>query len=285
MAVIVITGSPVWGDAIAAELRDQGADPARYTDSAGYVTHLADDRAALILVDGADDQWRFWTTTPKISPATRRIPVVLITADPQQRDAALRSGANLVLPPAELADQLPILLTELARIPDPAVLAELDRQCDQPLPPAAAEAVEQFNAGAYHEQHDQFEALWMQEPGPVRDLYQGVLQVGIAYYQITRRNQRGALKMLLRSTQWLAPLPDVCQGIDIAQLRADAAAVRAELERVGVDGIDQFDRSLLKPVQRVSSEPAPAGARPIFAPSAAGSASTRHTGRHTAAAR
>ena len=78
----------------------------------------------------------------------------------------------------------------------------------------------------------------MHEPGPVRQLYQGVLQVGIAYYQITRGNGRGALKMLLRSIQWLAPLPDVCQGINVAQLRADAAAVRAELERVGEDGID-----------------------------------------------
>jgi hypothetical protein len=56
----------------------------------------------------------------------------------------------------------------------------------------------------------------------------------------------------LRSIQWLALLPDTCQGIDVAQLRADAARVRAELERVGETGIASFDRTLLKPVQKVA---------------------------------
>ncbi len=249
MATIIIAGSPEWAEAIRVVLRENDADPRQYTERTGYVARLADDRAALILVDGGDDHWRFWTTTPKTSPATRRVPVVVITADAQQRDTALRSGANVVLAPDELLDELPLLLTELARIPDPTTLAELDRQCDEPLPPEAIEAVHKFNSGSYYKQHDLFEALWMQETGPVRDLYRAVLQVGIAYFQITRGNGRGALKMLLRSVQWLALLPDVCQGIDIAQLRADAAQVRAELERVGEDGIDQFDRTLLKPVQ------------------------------------
>ncbi|MEO8392926.1 MAG: DUF309 domain-containing protein [Chloroflexota bacterium] len=248
MTTIAITGSPDWADEISSALRDFSVEAAHYADRTGYVAHLADDRAALILVDGADTDWHFWTVTPKISPATRRIPVVLVTDDADQRYEALRSGANMVIRRGDLIDELPVLLTELARVPDPASLAELDRQCDEPLPPGAVEAVHKFNAGLYHEQHDEFEALWMREPGPVRQLYQGVLQVGIAYYQITRGNGRGALKMLLRTVQWLAPLPDVCQGINVAQLRADAAAVRAELERVGVDGIANFDKSLLKPV-------------------------------------
>ena len=92
----------------------------------------------------------------------------------------------------------------------------------------------------------------MEEERPIRDLYRAVLQVGIAYYQVTLGNHRGAHKMLLRSLQWLALLPDVCQGIDIASLRADAARVRTELERVGEDGMGNFDYSLLKPVKMVT---------------------------------
>jgi hypothetical protein len=38
--------------------------------------------------------------------------------------------------------------------------------------------------------------------------------------------------------------------VDVAQLKADAARVRAELERVG-DNLADFDMTLLKPVQRV----------------------------------
>lgn len=91
----------------------------------------------------------------------------------------------------------------------------------------------------------------MHTTGPVRDLYRAVLQVGIAYYQIERGNYRGALKMLLRSVQWFALLPDVCQGIDIRQLREDSYAVRAALEKLDPADIATFDKSLLKPVRLV----------------------------------
>lgn len=127
----------------------------------------------------------------------------------------------------------------------------LENSCGDPLPPEAAQAVDLFNAGEYYRQHDLFEALWRAEPGPVRDLYQGVLQVGVAYYQITCGNRRGALKMLRRSARLLARLPDVCRGIDVRQLREDSAHVRAALESTPAEDIAAFDRRLLKPVKLV----------------------------------
>jgi predicted metal-dependent hydrolase len=128
---------------------------------------------------------------------------------------------------------------------------QLDCECQEALPPLGVEAVALFNTGEYHAQHDLFEELWRQTPSRVRDLYQGTLQVGIAYYQITRGNHRGALKMLRRSARWLAPLPDVCQGIDLKQLREDSFRVRVELEKMKPEDIANFDRSLLKPVKMV----------------------------------
>jgi predicted metal-dependent hydrolase len=250
MAVVGIAGAAAWVRDVESALRPEDS-LLFFQDRSGYVARLTDAGVGLVLVDGGDEQWRFWTTTPKVSAATRRIPVVLVTEDAVQRDDALLGGANLVLTPDELGAALPELLTDLARVPDAALLAELERQCEEPLPPEAVEAVRRFNSGEFYKQHDLFEALWMQESGAVRQLYQGVLQVGIAYFQITRGNARGAHKMLLRSNQWLAALPAVCQGINIAQLRADAAQVRAELERVGEDGLDRFDKTLLKPVQMV----------------------------------
>lgn len=250
--VVVIAGTPNWAEDVARLLREWGFIDAQYTERTGYVARLADVHAAMVLV-GEGDDWRFWTVTPKTSPATRRIPVVMVTDDPQLREAALHGGANLVVSPDELLAELPTLLEDLARVPDPAMLATVEAQCDEPLPPEALEAVHKFNSGEFYKQHDLFEALWMAEERPIRDLYRAVLQVGIAYYQATLGNQRGSHKMLLRSLQWLALLPDVCQGIDIATLRADAARVRAELERVGVDGMESFDVSLLKPVRMVEN--------------------------------
>jgi predicted metal-dependent hydrolase len=207
-------------------------------------------------VDGDSGDWRFWTATPKASPATRRIPIILAAEDPDARHGALSSGADLTLTPAELLEQLRQLVTDYARVPDPAVLEELDCQCREPLPPRAVEGVEKFNAGEYYRQHDLFEAQWVDTEGPVRDLYRAILQVGVAYYQIERGNYRGALKMLLRSVQWLSILPDVCQGVDVKQLREDSYRVRAELERLGEVDFASFDRGLIKPLKLVDSSTA-----------------------------
>ena len=247
---LIITGRPDWAAVFQAQLANQYRGIS-YTDPSGYVAHLTDDHAAMILVNGDSPDWRFWTTTPKTSPATRRIPILLVANSAEARKAALGAGADLALTPSELVEQLPQLVAEYVQVLDPAITEQLECECQEALPPLAVQAVEKFNAGEYYPQHDLFEEQWMLTTGPVRDLYRAVLQVGIAYYQIKRSNHRGAVKMLLRSVQWLAVLPDVCQGIDIKQLREDSYRVRAELERLDPADISKFDRSLLKPVRLV----------------------------------
>ena len=73
--------------------------------------------------------------------------------------------------------------------------------------------------------------------------------MAVAYLHITRRNYRGALKMFLRLRQWLDPLPDECLGVNVAQLRSDVQITLAALETIGPDRLDEFDLTLLKPVQ------------------------------------
>jgi hypothetical protein len=227
-----------------------------YTRREQYIARLADDGAALILVDGSGGGegagWRFWTTTPKTSPATRRIPILLIHQDESPNAPlnveGLMAGADLVLSADALMRGLDDYLRDFARVQDAAAATQLARECHETLPPLAREGVEKFNAREFYRQHDLFEALWVQTETPVRDLYRAILQVGVAYYQITRGNARGAQKMLLRSVQWLALLPDECQGIDVAQLKSDAHAVRTALDRLGEARIHEFDQALLKPL-------------------------------------
>ncbi len=219
-----------------------------YTEKAGYIVRLSDDFPALILVDSRDPDWRYWTTTPKTSPATRRIPVIVVhdSSDPALRPQALSAGADEVIDLSEIINHPLTVYRRYARQVDPAIVEQLDCDCQLPLPELAQQGIERFNAQSYYEQHDLLEALWVQTEGPIRDLYRAILQIGIAYYQILEGNERGALKMLLRSTQWLMILPDHCQGVDVAQLRSDALRVRAELERV--NDLAEFDRSLLRPI-------------------------------------
>lgn len=249
--IIVIAGSPVWAGDVAAALPGQFT-LRHYTKQERYVTRLTDDRPVMLLVDGDAANWQFWTATPKSSPATRRIPVVAVATDAATRTAALGSGADITLPPHELSAKLPTLIAEHARLPDAQRDEQLDCECEEPLPPLAVQGVEKFNNREFYPQHDLFEEQWVNTEGPVRDLYRAVLQVGVAYYQIQRGNHRGALKMLLRAVQWLEALPDVCQTINVKQLREDAYAVRAALEQTAPADIASFDQTLLKPVQLVA---------------------------------
>ncbi len=214
-----------------------------------FMATLIDKRAALLFIDGHHPDWQALTLTSKSNAATRRIPICLISNAAAIRARAIASGADLALSWVELDQQFARILRDFARVPAPATLRELHCACQGALPARAIEGIQQFNRGEYYRQHDLFEAEWVETPGPVRDLYRAILQVGVAYYQIERGNFRGALKMLQRSVQWLYLLPNTCQGVDVAGLRRDSYAVRAELQRLGPAGLADFDRRLLKPVR------------------------------------
>ena len=256
--LIIFAGmSPDAPPAWVAQLRERLGDRysfAHLIDRERVVSRLTDDHAALILVDGDGDDPQFWTATPKASPATRRIPVFVVSANADQRSASLLQGADLALSPNDIIKDAPRLIKEFARVPDHAVIKQLDCECFEPLPELARQGVEKFNAGEFYKQHDLFEELWMATDSPVRDLYRAILQVGIAYFQILRGNHRGARKMLLRSVQWLNILPDTCQGVDVRALREDSARVRAVLETLPEAEIDQFDKTLLQPVKLIQAE-------------------------------
>jgi len=207
---------------------------------------LIDCQVALTFVDGGHEHWRQALLMIKNKAATRRVPVCFASDDGAMRAEAVICGADLALSWRELRWRFKGIISEIARIPDPDTLEQLACECRQPLPDLAIQGLRAFNRGEFYRQHDLFEEQWVNTAGPVRDLYRGILQVGVAYYQIEGGNYRGALKMLQRSVQWLRLLPDRCKGLDVDALRRDSTAVRAELQRLGPARLDELDRRLLK---------------------------------------
>jgi uncharacterized protein len=120
-----------------------------------------------------------------------------------------------------------------------------------PLYPKARRGVDLFNHGEYHAAHELLEQAWMETPSPERDLYQGLLQIGLAYYQITRNNYRGALKMLQRAHRNLDPLGKTLLGIDLDRLRQDTRRVKEELHRLGPKRTAEMDQGLFKPIPEI----------------------------------
>ncbi len=125
----------------------------------------------------------------------------------------------------------------------------LEDLCNAPLHPQAIQGLRLFNAGHYFEAHEALEDAWNAESGKVRDLYRGILQIAVSYLHILRGNYNGAVKVHERSQKWMRDWPEVCRGIHVGKLRRDAQAVIVEVERLGMEKIGEFDRSLLKPVR------------------------------------
>lgn len=220
----------------------------------GSINTASDLRPSLMLVDIDDEttEWEAIVQALKSNAATRRIPILGIgqKTEGDIGGKAVAAGVTGLINWDELPHRLADWAARHARVWDEDYYAALQKACNQPLPELAKEGIHLFNQREFWEAHEILEKAWIEANGqPIGEVYRAILQVGVAYYQIQRGNYRGALKMFLRSVQWLDPLPNECQGINIAQFKQDAAASRAALETLGAENISQFEQeTFFKPV-------------------------------------
>jgi predicted metal-dependent hydrolase len=207
---------------------------------------------ALLIFDLGNDiiPWRQLLTILKSASATRRIPILCFGphVDTKKLSDALDLSADAVVSRSRFVKAMPELIVKYSRVWDREALV---KSCQDPMPAKAIKGLEEFNAGLYYEAHEYLEDAWNEDLSPSKEAFKAVLQVGVAYYQIERANYPGAVKMFLRARQWLAPLPDICRGINFAKLKRDANNVYKALIELGPEGIEDFDRNLFQPVEYV----------------------------------
>jgi uncharacterized protein len=126
---------------------------------------------------------------------------------------------------------------------------DMSDDCNGVLHPKAIEGLKLFNQKQFFEAHEELENAWREERGAIRYLYQGVLQVAVAYFHITRGNYEGAIKMHERCMKLLKEYPDVCRGIQVGNLKNDLGDVIREVQRLGTERINEFDTSFFKNVK------------------------------------
>src|SRR3712207_72105 len=97
----------------------------------------------------------------------------------------------------------------------------------------------------------------MQEPGRVRFLYQGILQVGVGFYHQQNGNWRGATGLLRNGANRLKEFEPETLGIDVARLVRESERCLRELEELGREQVGEFDRSRVPKVEwaKRSGEP------------------------------
>ena len=117
------------------------------------------------------------------------------------------------------------------------------------LHPRAIKGILLFNQKEYFEAHEELEIAWRDEKNKVRELYQGILQVGVAYYHIQRRNYAGGKIMLERSSKWLASFPNTIFDMNIQKLKSDSDLVYKTLLQLGPENIANFNPILFNPIE------------------------------------
>jgi predicted metal-dependent hydrolase len=103
-------------------------------------------------------------------------------------------------------------------------------------------AFEQFNRGEYWHQHETLEAIWRAETDEtIRNFYKGILQVGVGFHHLRRRNYSGAVKVLARGINYLKPYAPRCMGVDVQRLIDEATRVFEQVSALGPQRIGEIN--------------------------------------------
>lgn len=153
------------------------------------------------------------------------------------RQRALGTGCDAVVGRSAVANDLDRLAARYAWKPNPLA-------CGRPLPDGILEGIGQFNRREFYACHDTIELVWVDEPGDVRLMYQGLLQIAVAFYHVQKGNWRGMRKMMARGKAKLLPFLPQCQGVDLARLISDIARCEGTLRELGAERLSAFDEEL-----------------------------------------
>jgi sugar phosphate isomerase/epimerase/predicted metal-dependent hydrolase len=161
-----------------------------------------------------------------------------------------------------LAVDGPETIARVRRLLDPLIESTVapDQLCDAPLPEGVLEGIRLFNQGQFYECHEEIEHEWHAERGPVRQLYQGILQIGVGFHHIRGGNQRGAVLLLTDGIAKVSGFLPICRGVDTGSLVMQSQRCLDMVASLSSGELASFDWDLV-PVINVQS-PATQEARP-----------------------
>lgn len=113
------------------------------------------------------------------------------------------------------------------------------------LPAGVRQGIALFNKRRFFEQHEVIEHEWHAERGPVRKLYQGILQIGVGFYHALNGNHKGAVSLLTDGIEKTSAFRPRALGIDTARLVDESQRCLDQIIALGPDRMDAFDASLI----------------------------------------
>lgn len=150
----------------------------------------------------------------------------------------------------------PVDLWYNQRAPIPPRLYPAAR-CAGPPPERVQLGIAQFNQREFFECHETLEAEWNAEPGPIRTLYKGILQVGVGCYHLLRGNYRGAVLKLRTGCDYLGPFAPRCMGVEVGELIEQAERLHEATVALGPERIAEVDLAQLPRIDLATARPGP----------------------------
>jgi CheY-like chemotaxis protein len=228
-------------------IRAAGGTPLLIEHADHFVDAVDRTFPALAIVDlKSPGDWARAIQRCKMRPHTSQVPIYAFGShvDVETLKRARQAGADHAWARSKMMEDLVALVTRHVNPP-----VDYPQGWDEPVSKLAAAGLTLLNQRDYFEQHELLELAWNEESRPIRDLYQGILQVGVAFLQTERGNWPGALKMFRRGLPRLRSLPPVCRGIDLAPFRAVAEQIHYEISQAGPAQLAGFDQSRFPAIQ------------------------------------
>ena len=208
-------------------VRAAGGEPVTVEAAEQFVAAVDRTFPALALLDlKTPGDWESAIRQCKMKPHTRQTAIFAFGShvDVETLKRARQAGADHAWARSRMMEELVAVVTRHVHPP----VRHLEG-CGDPPSRAAVAGLLAFNQGRFFDQHEYLELAWNEEARTVRELYQGILQVGVAFLQIEKDNRRGALKMFRRGLPKLRGLADECQGINVAGFRSAAERLHRQL--------------------------------------------------------
>jgi len=98
-----------------------------------------------------------------------------------------------------------------------------------PYDPRYLAGIVLFNRGDFFEAHEVWESIWLEEHGPDRQFYQGLIQAAVGLCHFCNGNVRGAAKLYRSSRDYLARYGAAHHGMDLAGFATQMEHCFAEL--------------------------------------------------------
>ena len=100
---------------------------------------------------------------------------------------------------------------------------------------AITEAQRLLDAGYPFHAHEVLESAWKNAADPERAMWKGLAQVAVGLTHLQRGNTAGAVALLRRGAEGIAPsAADAPHGLDLTRVATEATALADRVERSGI---------------------------------------------------